>query len=285
MTSKNPDTNFDQRVIDSFGEEWSVFNYADEQSGDALDILFESYTSIVGLSQFALKTSTAADFGAGSGRWTSRLLPFFKSVYALEPSDKAFGVLQAKFSKVEKVVLLHQTVGDNSIPAESLDFAMCLGVLHHIPDTKSAMKSIYEKIKPGGIFNCYLYYKLGDKALHFRVIFHFASIIRWVISRLPVRTKKFLCRVIAVVIYLPFARTSRILASRGFDVSNIPLNHYAEQPFLMMKNDALDRFGTRLEQRFSKKEIELMLEDVGFDLQTLKYSTSEPFWTFTVRKK
>ena len=55
-------------------------------------------------------------------------------------------------------------------------------------------------------------------------------------------------------------------------------------PFVMLQNDALDRFGTRLEQRFSKKEIMEMLGLAGFDLSSLKFSDLEPFWTFSVKK-
>jgi hypothetical protein len=56
-------------------------------------------------------------------------------------------------------------------------------------------------------------------------------------------------------------------------------------PFVMLANDALDRFGTSLEQRFNKKEIITMLENANFDLTTLLFSDKEPFWTFTVKKK
>ena len=52
----------------------------------------------------------------------------------------------------------------------------------------------------------------------------------------------------------------------------------------MLQNDALDRFGTRLEQRFSKKDIAEMLKAAEFDISTLKFSEVEPFWTFSVKK-
>jgi len=55
-------------------------------------------------------------------------------------------------------------------------------------------------------------------------------------------------------------------------------------PFMMLANDALDRFGTSLEQRFSKAEITEMLDSAGFNISTLKFSEIEPFWTFVVRK-
>jgi hypothetical protein len=96
--------------------------------------------------------------------------------------------------------------------------------------------------------------------------------------------RRLIAQIIAGAIYLPLARTSKLLGNRGKDVSNFPLHHYANMPFVMLQNDALDRFGTRLEQRFSKKEITEMLRIAGFDLSTLKFSATEPFWTFSVTK-
>ena len=80
-------------------------------------------------------TSVAGDFGAGSGRWSSRLAPYFSRVYALDPSDGASTVLKTKFAGGPKILILQETVEVNSIPIGSLDLAMSLGVLHHIPDT------------------------------------------------------------------------------------------------------------------------------------------------------
>ena len=43
-----------------------------------------------------------------------------------------------------------------------------------------------------------------------------------------------------------------------------------------MKTDVLDRFGTRVEKRFSKDEIQSMLQEVGF--RDTKFSQNMPFW-------
>jgi SAM-dependent methyltransferase len=227
----------------------------------------------------------AADFGAGSGRWASRLLPFFSLVYALEPSNGANKVLKNKFSKESRMKILQETVGANSIPAESLDFAMSLGVLHHIPDSGLAIKQVATKIKSGGVFLCYLYYKLENKPLYYRGLFWTSNLLRWVISRLPYALRRLIARAIAALVYFPLARMAKLLNNAGKSVSNFPLHHYANMPFVMLQNDALDRFGTRLEQRFSKKEITEMLDNAGFDSSTLKFSEVEPFWTFSVSKK
>jgi len=284
MSQHEKDQNLDQQVIDSFGHEWAAFDYAESETDEVLDSQFLAYCTPIDLSQFNAKSSVGADFGAGSGRWASRLLPYFSLLYALEPSDGATRVLKKKFSKESRLKILQETVGANSIPAESLDLGMSLGVLHHIPDTGLAIKDIASKIKCGGIFLCYLYYKLDNKPLYYRGLFWASNSLRWVISRLPYAMRRFVAQAIAVLVYLPLARSAKLLSKTGKNVSNFPLHHYADMPFIMLQNDALDRFGTRLEQRFSKREIAEMLGKAGFDLSTLKFSDVEPFWTFSVKK-
>ena len=284
MSQHERDQNLDQEVINSFGHEWAAFDYSESESDEALDKQFLAYCAPIDLNQFNVDSAVAADFGAGSGRWAVRLLPYFSMIYALEPSDGANQVLRNKFKNETQVKILQETVGANSIPAESLDFAMSLGVLHHIPDTGLAISDVASKIKSGGIFLCYLYYKLENKPLFYRGLFWISNSLRWVISRLPYAVRRIVAQIIAGIIYLPLSRTSKILGTRGIDVSNFPLHHYANMPFVMLENDALDRFGTRLEQRFSKHEIIEMIDKAGFDLSTLRFSETEPFWTFTVKK-
>lgn len=284
MTNKANDENLNQDGIESFSREWAAFDYLEAQTDGALDSQFLAYCAPIDLTQFNPENSLAADFGAGSGRWASRILPFFSLVYAVEPSLGAIKVLHKRFLNENRVRILQETVGENSIPSNSLDFAMSLGVLHHIPDTELAIKDIARKIKSGGVFLCYLYYKLDDKPFYYQWLFWVANSIRWVISRLPYEMRILVARIIAWVVYLPLARTAKFMHVNGKDISNFPLHHYADMPLKFLQNDALDRFGTRLEQRFSKSEIGKMLDEAGFDLSTLKFSADEPYWTFCVKK-
>ena len=50
-----------------------------------------------------------------------------------------------------------------------------------------------------------------------------------------------------------------------------------------MKNDALDRFGTRLEKRYTKNEIKEMMTRAN--LINIKFSDKEPFWVAVGYKK
>ena len=43
----------------------------------------------------------------------------------------------------------------------------------------------------------------------------------------------------------------------------MPLSAYYNKPFFVIRNDSLDRFGTRLEQRFSEDEIRQMMMKSG----------------------
>ena len=284
MSQNRKDENLDQGVIDSFGHEWATYDYGETETSEALDAQFMAYCAPIDLTQFNPKTSLAGDFGAGSGRWSSRLSPHFSLVYALEPSDGANSVLKNKFSNDPKIVVLQETVGSNSIPLASLDLAMSLGVLHHIPDTGLAIKDVSRRIKPGGVFLCYLYYSLENKPAYYKMIFKAVDGVRRVISVLPQRLKQLVTSLIAGVVYWPLARLSKVLNKFGINTSNVPLHHYADMPFVMLANDALDRFGTTLEQRFSKAEITEMLRVANFDISTLKFSDKEPFWTFSVKK-
>ena len=284
MSPDKKDKNLDQRVIDSFGHEWATFDYGETETSEALDAQFQAYCTPLDLNLFDPEKSIAGDFGAGSGRWASRLTPYFSLVYALEPSNGASIVLKNKFSGEAKIVVLQETVGMNSIPPASLDLAMSLGVLHHIPDTNLAIKDISHRIKPGGVFLCYLYYNLENKPSLYKLLFKGVNVVRKVISRLPQRIKQHVTSSIAALIYWPLARFSKALNQIGINTSNIPLHHYADMPFVMLANDALDRFGTTLEQRFSKAEITEMLSTADFDISTLRFSEIEPFWTFSVKK-
>ena len=285
MSQHKRDENIDQNVIDGFGHEWAVFDYAETETAEALDAQFVAYCAPLDLARFDPAKSVASDFGAGSGRWTSRLAPYFSRVYALEPSDGASTVLKTKFAADPKIVVLQETVGVNSIPVGSLDLAMSLGVLHHIPDTALAIKDVARSIKPGGVFLCYLYYNLENKPTYYKFIFKGVNVVRRVISASPQPLRRFSATIIAALVYWPLARLSKVLSKLGRNTANLPLHHYANMPFVMLANDALDRFGTSLEQRFSKAEITQMLGAANFDLTTLKFSEIEPFWTFAVNKK
>ncbi|MDR7994254.1 hypothetical protein [Thermosynechococcus sp. TG252] len=79
------------------------------------------------------------------------------------------------------------------------------------------------------------------------------------------------------------ARLSYLLEKAGFNVNSLPLSYYRDKTFYTMRVDSRDRFGTPLEKRFSKLEIQHMLEEAG--LENIQFSDSPPFWTALGYKK
>jgi hypothetical protein len=63
---------------------------------------------------------------------------------------------------------------------------------------------------------------------------------------------------------------------------NIPLQGYENQSFYVIRNDSLDRFGTPLEQRFSRIEIKEMMQEAG--LEDIVFSEHIPYWHAVGRK-
>jgi hypothetical protein len=81
----------------------------------------------------------------------------------------------------------------------------------------------------------------------------------------------------AAGVYWPLARSARALEKLGMNVERIPLSAYRDRTFYIMRNDALDRFGTRLEQRFTQDEMRTMMERAG--LSRVRFHQELPFWT------
>jgi hypothetical protein len=82
--------------------------------------------------------------------------------------------------------------------------------------------------------------------------------------------------VIAASAYFPLARIALLAERAGINVEHFPLSTYRKRSFYSMRTDALDRFGTRLERRFRREEIEAMMQRAG--LRDIEFSDHAPYW-------
>lgn len=265
--------NTDHEVVKSFGEEWKKFNHFQENE---IKKIGEMYFDIV--DEKIINSNTyAIDIGCGTGRWSKYLLDKIGFIEAIDPSEAIFAADNLLGKK--KNIRLSKTSIDN-IPFENqtFDFAMSIGVLHHIPDTEKAMRSCVEKIKIGGFFYTYIYYDLDNSNLIMKFIFKVVTFFRRLISKLPQFPKKVICDIIAVSIYLPIITFGRLLKLIGLIklAQQLPLSFYHDKSFFVIRNDALDRFGTSLEKRFSRVEIIEMMKKSGLD--EIVISKNLPYW-------
>lgn len=100
--------------------------------------------------------------------------------------------------------------------------------------------------------------------------------MRKVIYRLPNKIKNFVTDTIAILVYFLIARLSKILEKSGINVRKIPLSYYRNLSFYTLRTDSRDWFGTPLEKRFTRSQIEKMM--INADLVDIRFSEKKPYW-------
>jgi hypothetical protein len=93
---------------------------------------------------------------------------------------------------------------------------------------------------------------------------------------LPSTLKHLVTDSLAVLLYYPLARLSLLAEKMGLGVSSIPLSYYRNHSFYTMRTDSRDRFGTPLEQRFTRKQVAAMMDAAG--LGDVRFSEHAPYW-------
>lgn len=266
--------NLDEATIKGFGEEWQRFDQTELADNEKLEI-FENYFKIVPWDSLPATGGIGMDVGCGSGRWASVVAPRVEKLYLLDASENALSVAKKRL-KNPNIEFICRPIDEQMFAENALDFAYSLGVLHHLPDTDRAISAIYKILKPGAPFLVYLYYKFDNRPWYFKLLWCISEGLRYFISRSPFFLRAFISEVIAYTIYWPLARIALLLEKLGKLPNAWPLAFYRNKSLYTMRTDALDRFGTRLEQRFTKAEIELMLKKVGFE--RIAFSNDAPYW-------
>lgn len=155
-------------------------------------------------------------------------------------------------------------------------------MLHHVPDTQAGINECARRLKVGAPFLIYLYYAFDQRPAWFTLLWRWSEWLRAIVSRMPHGLRFLSSQIVAALVYWPLARTARVLELLGMNVDSFPLSFYRRRSFYVMRTDALDRFGTRLEKRFTRAQIEVMLHTAG--LRDIQFSEEAPFWCAVGRK-
>jgi len=265
--------NIDEKTVKSFGDEWGRFDQSALPDSESARI-FNDYFSIFPWDELP-PDCEGFDMGCGSGRWAKLVAPKVKHLNCVDPSS-AIEVARDTLSVHDNVSFYHSSLEDAPIQKGSQDFGYSLGVLHHIPDTSKAIQSCASLLKPGAPLLLYLYYAFDDRPIWYRFLWKLTDYIRKIIFNMPPSLKNITTNIIALLIYWPLARLAGLLSYLGISTKNMPLEYYKDCSFYTMQTDSRDRFGTPLEQRFSKTQIKNMMTDAG--LQNIRFSESAPFW-------
>lgn len=266
--------NLDSRTVQGFGEEWSRFDQTGMNEREVSE-QFDRYFAIFPWGDLPAN-ATGFDLGCGSGRWAKIAAKRVGSLHCIDASPAALEVARKNLSDIANVEFHNASV--DSIPLEdsSMDFGYSLGVLHHVPDTGAGITACVKKLKHGAPFLVYLYYAFDNRPIWFRAVWKLSDVLRLGICSLPFGLKRIVADIIALLIYLPSAKLARFLEWFGSNVDVLPLSTYRNHSFYTMRTDALDRFGTRLEQRFTRQQIMEMMESAGLD--EIKFNDGVQYW-------
>lgn len=268
--------NIDIKTVEGFGSEWKKY---DQKSLPEKE-LAEQYQNYFDIFPWEKLQANAVgfDMGCGSGRWAKCVSSedAVSKLFCIDASSKALSVAKENLKGRSNTQCLLGQFDNIPLEDESMDFGYCLGVLHHIPDPKKGLEQCVRKLKRGAPFLVYLYYAFDQRPWWFKGLWRASDWLRKSISKLPFLLRNFICQCLAILVYFPLSRMAFFLEKAGCDVQNFPLSAYRNKSFYTMKTDSLDRFGTRLEYRFTKNQIEQMMIETG--LENISFSNKEPYW-------
>ena len=272
--------NVDRATVRDFGREWQRFDQTGTSPEELLR-MFGEYFAIFPWDSLP-RDAVGFDAGCGSGRWAMFVASRVGHLHCIDASAAALNVARSNLANFRNVSFHEAPVGAMPLPDDSMDFGYSLGVLHHLPDTDAGLAACVKKLKSGAPLLIYIYYAFDNRPVWFRLLWRISDVVRRAVSKAPFRLKSAVAEIFAAVVYWPMARGARLFEQLGCNVANWPLSAYRSRSYYSMRNDALDRFGTRLEHRMTRAQIKSMMENAG--LRDVRFSDSVPFWCAVGRK-
>jgi 2-polyprenyl-3-methyl-5-hydroxy-6-metoxy-1,4-benzoquinol methylase len=241
-----------RKTIEDFGNQWNIFTKNEGYYGSS-KILVDICGNIFNPKNFS--NSSVLDIGAGTGRLTNILIELgAKHVYSVEPSS-AYNVLLNETKKNKKKITYIQSRGDNIPLNFEIDFAISIGVLHHIPNPELVCKRAYKLIKPNGEFFIWVYAKEGNELYLF-----FVHFLRKFTSRMSDKALLKLCKFLNFFLNIYCIACTKI---------KLPMFTYMRNHIAKLSNEVriltiFDQLNPQYSKYYTKEETINLLKDAGF---------------------
>jgi ubiquinone/menaquinone biosynthesis C-methylase UbiE len=254
--SSDPEAEVRRRTAESFAYEWEHFGQLREE----WERNFREY--LRPHEPESLRNHLVLDVGAGSGRHSYEAHRLGARVVAVDVGD---AIHVARRNLPPDVLTVQADAEELPFEDASFDLVMSIGVLHHLPDPRRALKSLARLVRPGGYIHIYVYWTPTQR--WHRLLLRLVSAARRVTVRMPRPLLRALCYPIAVTLFAIFVLPYRLTRhAPGLErvAAGFPLKAYADYPFRVCVNDQFDRFSAPLEWRFTADEVKETLLEAGF---------------------
>lgn len=252
---QGPDRHPDQRSPESFGRQWSNYQFEDHTWFKDLDLRVREFLRSMDMRADSLPGMLLLDAGCGHGALTAAIAGAYGIEVVGMDFTGAVGRAQANREKFAGscAPFVHYIQGDLLRPplAPSVfGLVHCSGVIHHTPDPHGAFQSLFETTRPSGR----LYVQVYRKREAWVGIPN--TIIRSVTTRIPTPWLWNLC-VAAAPVHAGLVRV--VAAARG------------ERPMLADATrreravSLFDNYSPRYQFRYHAQEIRRFFEDAGMD--------------------
>ncbi len=126
------------------------FSTAAGQWDDLRAELFGATSDLRILPALLPPTAVVGDLGCGSGRIAAALAPFVSAVVAVDASTEMLSVARERLAGFPNVHLHEGSLEALPIETGTLDLALVVHVLHHVPEPALALAEAARVLKPGG---------------------------------------------------------------------------------------------------------------------------------------
>ncbi len=252
----------------TFGQEW--LKYPEILPGHEAE--FKLYFDLVDTG--ALAASRVCDLGCGIGRWSYFLKDKARELVLLDFSEAIF-VARKNLAGAKNALFFMGDIKELPFRENFADLVFSLGVLHHLPT--NALDEVRALSKYSKKLLIFLYYSLDNRPYAWRTILAAVTLVRSVLSAITNETaRSVLTGLLTWLVYLPLIGVGRFL--QLFNLGRyVPLyDFYHDKTVQRIRQDVYDRFFTRIEHRYSRKEI-AELKDT---FREVTISKDLPYWHF-----
>lgn len=241
-----------RRTIADFGEQWSRYPDFKGHLG-SIELLDDTLAPLLDVR--AIAGSRVAEIGSGTGRVVHALGEIGAShITAVEPSE-SFAVLKRNTVQFQPRITYLQLTGDLLPASRDLDYVLCLGVLHHIPDPAPVVRAAFASLRPGGRLFVWVYGREGN-----RLYLLFARPLRLLTRWMPHE----LLATLAWIIYLPIPIYMKACA-----ILPLPLHDYVRSVLVRLsprhrRLTIYDQLRPAYAKYYTEREARGLLEHAGF---------------------